>query len=158
MSFLHRTAWLVVSLIAGWILICALTFIHDVSSSPIGYWRSVNHPWSTIGIGLNIVSRMYILVFILFAVPACYSGRLPGLLWKRALIGALLFAFGGILWALYFYGVLGWLASRPQDEEFDVWLWGLIMKPLLWSSVLLFPVGALAFSLLPSRRSPRKDI
>src|SRR2546421_4684181 len=124
MSFLYRTLWLGLSAIAGWACMCALTFIHDVSSSPIGYWRSDNHPWSTIGLGLNILSRMYIPVFIVFAVPACYCRRLPALLWKRSLIGALLFALGGVLWALLLYGVLGALASRPQDMEFDVWLWG----------------------------------
>jgi hypothetical protein len=151
MSFQQRALWLFVSAIAGWALLCALTLIHDVSSSPIGFWRSANHPWRTIGLGLNILSRMYVLVFIVFAVPACYSARLPALLWKRSLIGAILFACGGIACALYFHGVLGALTFRPQDMEFGVWLFGIIMKPVLSLSALLFPVGALAFALLPCR-------
>jgi len=101
---------------------------------------------------------MHGLVFMIFAIPACYSSRLPALLWKRTLIGAILFACGGILWALLFYGVLGALAARPQDMEFDIWLWGIIMKPLLWCSVLLLPVGGLVFALLPSRSMARNDI
>jgi hypothetical protein len=156
MSFLHRTLWLFVSALVAWLSLCILSFIHSVSSSPVEYWRATYQPWSRIGLDIDIWSRMYLPIFVIFAVPACYFGRLPALLWKRAFVGGILFSCGGIAWALFYFGVLGAISSRPQGMEFDVWFWGLIMRRLISFSLFFFPVGAVAFSFLPPRRVATK--
>jgi hypothetical protein len=155
-SFLERALWLLVSAVVAWLFLCLSYVAYAIMTSPVEYWRSSLHPWTGVRDTLSILLRIYIPAFILLAIPACYSGRLPMSLCKRAVIGGLLFACIGILWSLYFKGVLGAALSRPDTIEFAMWLCGLILRPLLFFAVFLFIPGAVAFSLLPARNAQAK--
>src|SRR4051794_10872917 len=152
-SFLERTIWLLASAIAGWLFLCLSYFAYTVMTTPVEHWRSSHQPWSGVRDTLDILLRVYIPAFVLFAIPACYSARLPVSLCKRSLIGGIVFASGGMLWSLYFKGVLGAMLSRSENMDFSMWFYGLIARPLLFFGVFLFAAGAAAFSLLPARRA-----
>jgi hypothetical protein len=155
-SFLQRTMWLVFSAIVAWLFLCLSYLAYTVMTSPVEYWRSTLHPWTGVRDTLNILLRIYIPAFILLAIPACYWGRLPRSLCRRAVIGGLLFACIGILWSLYFKGVLAAILSRPDTMEFAMWLCGLVLRPLIFCAVFLFIPGAIVFSLLPARDAEAK--
>jgi hypothetical protein len=155
-SFVHQTLWLIVSAVIAWLFLCLSYVAYTVMTSPVDYWRFALHPWSGVRDTLNVLLRIYIPAFVLLAIPACYSGRLPKSLCKRAVIGGLLFACVGMLSGLYFKGILAAILSRPATIEFAMWLCGLVLRPLIFCAVFLFIPGAVAFSLLPPRDAERK--
>jgi hypothetical protein len=104
--FLQRTVWLLVSAVVGWLFLCLSYLAYTVMTVPVEYWRSTHQPWTGVRDTLAILLRVYIPAFVIFAIPACYSARLPVSLCKRSLIGGIVFACGGMLWSLYFKGVL----------------------------------------------------
>jgi hypothetical protein len=156
-SFVQRTVWLIVSAIVAWLFLCLSYLAYTVMTSPVQYWRSSLHPWTGVRDTLNVLLRIYIPAFVLIAIPACYSGRLPKSACKRALVGGILFACVGMLWSLYFKGVFGAILSRPDSMEFAMWICGLIFRPLVFFGVFLFIPGAVAFSLLPARHGPSES-
>ena len=157
-SFVERTMWLLVSAIVAWLVLCLSFVAYSVMTTPVDYWRASVHPWSSVRDTLALFLLIYIPAFVLFAIPACYSGWLPASAWRRALIGGFLFACVGMLCSLYFKGVLGALFSRPEGMEFSMWICGLVLRPLLFFAVFLFIPGAVVFSLLPARHAEAKDI